>query len=53
MKKTYKIFSDESGQSLLEYSILLNFIAIVVFGALQAFGLGVLNIYNGILATWP
>jgi Flp pilus assembly pilin Flp len=45
--------SDESGQDLAEYALLIGLIAIVVIGAVAAFGGGLVGLFNNIVATLP
>jgi pilus assembly protein Flp/PilA len=45
--------SDESGQDLAEYALLIGLIAIVVIGAVTAFGGGLVGLFNNIVATLP
>lgn len=42
--------SAEDGQALVEYSLLLALIAIISFGAVNEFGLGVSSLYSQIVA---
>jgi Flp pilus assembly pilin Flp len=42
--------SAEDGQALVEYSLLLALIAVVTFGAVNEFGLGVSNLYSQIVS---
>ena len=43
----------EEGQGLVEYALILVFIAIVVVAALGLFGLGLGDTYNNIITTLP
>jgi pilus assembly protein Flp/PilA len=43
-----KLAKDESGQDLLEYALLVALIALVAFGAVQAAGTSVNNIFTRI-----
>ena len=43
----------EDGQALVEYSLLLALIAVVAFGAVNEFGLGVSGLYSKINAVVP
>ena len=45
--------SGESGQALTEYALLLALIALVAFGAVNEFGLGVSRLYSKINANFP
>ncbi len=48
-----KLFLEESGQGLLEYSLILFFIAVAVIFALQTVGESVTGLYNSVLEEWP
>jgi pilus assembly protein Flp/PilA len=43
----------EEGQALVEYALLVALIALVAFGAVQAFGLGVSGLYSKINHAVP
>ena len=43
----------EEGQALVEYALLISLIAVVSFGAVEAFGLGVSGLYSKINAVVP
>jgi Flp pilus assembly pilin Flp len=43
----------EDGQALVEYALLLALIALVCFGAVNEFGLGVSSLYSKINAHMP
>jgi Flp pilus assembly pilin Flp len=43
----------EEGQALVEYALLISLIAVVAFGAVQAFGLGVSGLYSKINSVVP
>ena len=43
----------EEGQALVEYALLISLIAIVAFGAVNEFGLGVSGLYSKINAVVP
>ena len=45
--------SAEDGQALVEYALLLSLIAIVAFGAVDVFGLGVSSLFSKIVAVYP
>ena len=45
--------SNEDGQALVEYSLLLALIAIVTFGTVNEFGLGVSALYSKINTVVP
>jgi Flp pilus assembly pilin Flp len=43
----------EEGQALVEYALLISLIAVVAFGAVNEFGLGVSTLYSKINANFP
>ncbi len=43
----------EDGQALVEYALLISLIAIVAFGAVDVFGLGVSSLFSKIVAVYP
>ena len=43
----------EEGQALVEYALLISLIAIVAFGAVNEFGLGVSSLYGKVNAVVP
>lgn len=45
--------AEESGQALVEYALLVALIALVAFGAVNEFGLGVSSLYSKIVAHMP
>jgi Flp pilus assembly pilin Flp len=45
--------SAEDGQALVEYALLLSLVALVAFGAVDLFGLGVSSLYSKIVAVYP
>lgn len=45
--------SAESGQALTEYALLLALIALIAFGAVNEFGLGVSQLYSKVVANFP
>lgn len=42
----------EEGQGLVEYALILTLVALVVVGALGAFGTGVYSLYSTIVANF-
>lgn len=50
LKELAKRISAEDGQALVEYSLLLALIAVVSFGAVNEFGLGVSGLYSQIVS---
>ena len=53
LTKLAKRAREEDGQALVEYSLLLALIAVVAFGAVNEFGLGVSALYSKIVASYP
>ena len=49
----FALAREDSGQALVEYALLLALIAIVAFGAVNVFGLGVSTLYSKINAHMP
>ncbi len=45
--------SEEDGQALVEYALLVSLIALVAFVAVETFGLGVSGLYSHIVAVYP
>jgi len=39
---------DEEGQGMLEYALIISFVALVVFAALTIFGTRIANVYNSV-----
>ena len=50
LKELARRASAEDGQALVEYSLLLALIAVVSFGAVNEFGIGVSNLYSQIVS---
>ena len=50
LKQLARRASAEDGQALVEYSLLLALIAVVAFGAVNEFGLGVSSLYSQIVS---
>ena len=53
LKELARRASQEDGQALVEYSLLLALIAVVAFGTVNEFGLGVSALYSKINAVVP
>ena len=53
LQKLARHLQREEGQALVEYALLVSLIAIVCFGAVDAFGLGVSGLYSKINAVVP
>lgn len=47
------LVADDSGQDLAEYALLIGLIAIVVIGAVSAFGGDLAAFFDNIVATLP
>lgn len=45
--------ASEDGQALVEYALLVSLIALAAFVAVEAFGLGVSQLYSKIDAVYP
>jgi Flp pilus assembly pilin Flp len=43
----------EEGQAMVEYALLIALIALVAFGAVNFFGLGVSRLYSKVVVNWP
>lgn len=43
----------EEGQALVEYALLVALIAVVTFGAVNEFGLGVSSLYSKVVVNFP
>jgi len=50
LKELAERASEEDGQALVEYSLLLALLAVVAFGAVNEFGLGVSSLYSQIVS---
>ena len=50
LKELARRASAEDGQALVEYSLLLALIAVVTFGVVNEFGLGVSSLYSQIVS---
>jgi len=50
LKELARRASAEDGQALVEYSLLLALIAVISFGAVNEFGIGVSNLYSQIVS---
>ena len=53
LQELVKNASAEDGQALVEYALLISLVALVAFVAVQAFGLGVADLYSKIVAVYP
>jgi Flp pilus assembly pilin Flp len=45
--------SDASGQALVEYALLISLVALLAFGAVQAFGISLFEMYSRIEGRMP
>jgi Flp pilus assembly pilin Flp len=48
-----RFLDEEEGQALVEYALLLSLIALVAFGAVNEFGLGVSKLFSKVVANYP
>ncbi len=46
-------FRREAGQGLVEYALLVLFIALIVLVALAIFGQTVSSLYSDVVSSWP
>lgn len=51
--KVKKLLRENSGQGLIEYSLILLFIAVAVATVLQLLGSSVLGLYQFVTGEWP
>jgi len=52
-KDVAQLVRQENGQAMVEYALLVSLIALVAFGAVNLFGLGVSSLYSKVVANWP
>lgn len=52
-KSLSRLASEENGQAMVEYALLISLVAVVSFGAVNAFGGGVSSLYSTIVAHFP
>lgn len=45
-------YGDETGQTMVEYGLVLMAVALAALGAYQAFGTGVVGLVNSVTAVW-
>lgn len=50
---TRRLKVDEEGQALVEYALLVSLIAVVAFGSVNFFGIGVFSLYSKVVANYP
>ena len=48
-----RLVHEEQGQALTEYALLIALIALVAFGAVNEFGLGVSKLFSKVVANYP
>jgi pilus assembly protein Flp/PilA len=53
LKDLKRFAAEEDGQALVEYALLVSLIALVAFVAVEAFGVGVSNLYSKVVAVYP
>jgi Flp pilus assembly pilin Flp len=51
--RVLRFLHEEEGQALVEYALLLSLIALVAFGAVNEFGLGVSKLFSKVVANYP
>lgn len=51
--KVKNLLRENSGQGLIEYSLILLFIAVAVATVLQLLGSSVLGLYQSVTGEWP
>jgi Flp pilus assembly pilin Flp len=44
---------EEEGQALVEYALLVSLVALVAFGSVNFFGIGVHSLYSKVVASYP
>lgn len=52
-KEMAELIRREDGQALVEYALLVALIALVAFGAVNFFGLGVSSLYSKVVTHFP
>jgi len=53
MRVVARTRDDESGQALVEYSLLILLVAVAAIAAVRTFGLGVSTLYQSIINVYP
>jgi len=53
MKKLLSFFRNETGATAVEYGLLVALIAAVIIGAVTAFGTGLRDLFNSLVAMFP
>jgi Flp pilus assembly pilin Flp len=53
MRVVARTHDDESGQALVEYSLLILLVAVAAIAAVRTFGLGVSTLYQSIVDVYP
>jgi Flp pilus assembly pilin Flp len=53
LKELARRASAEDGQAMVEYALLVSLVALVAFGVVNEFGLGVSTLYSKINAVYP
>jgi len=48
-----RLASEEDGQAVVEYALILSLVALVTFGVVNEFGLGVSTLYSKINSVYP
>jgi Flp pilus assembly pilin Flp len=52
-KEIAQLVRQEDGQAMVEYALLVSLIALVAFGAVNFFGLGVSSLYSKVVVHFP
>ena len=53
MRGVARTRDDETGQALVEYSLLILLVAVAALAAVRTFGLGVSTLYQSIIDVYP
>jgi len=53
MERLRKILRNETGASAVEYGLLVALIAAVIIGSVTAFGTGLRDLFNSLVAMFP
>jgi Flp pilus assembly pilin Flp len=52
-KEIAQLVRQEDGQAMIEYALLVSLIAVVAFGTINFFGLGVSGLYSKVVVNFP
>jgi Flp pilus assembly pilin Flp len=53
LQELTKDIRSEDGQALVEYALLISLVAMICFGAVETFGLGVSSLFSKVVARFP